>query len=373
MLLNHAQATRAQFERSMKLAIFGLSVSSAWGNGHATLWRGLWRALARRGHEVVFFERDMPWYAAHRDLGELPGGRLVLYPSWEEVRSVAARELGDADAAIVTSYCPDGRDAAALVLGSAVPVRAFYDLDTPVTLERLRRGEPVDYLPPDGLGDFDVVLSYTGGAALDELVQRLGARRVAPLYGSVDPERHRPSHPAAAYLSDLSYLGTYASDRQHALVRLFVEPARQRPSRRFVIGGAQYPGAFPWTSNIHFVYHVPPDHHPAFYCSSRLTLNVTRGAMAALGWCPSGRLFEAAACGVPILSDWWEGLDDFFAPGDEVLLARDTSEALSALDADDAELARVGRAARARVLDCHTADHRARELESALASGGAPG
>jgi spore maturation protein CgeB len=171
-------------------------------------------------------------------------------------------------------------------------------------------------------------------------------------------------------VADLSYLGTYASDRQPALVQLFVEPARQRPTRRFVIGGAQYPGGFPWTQNIHFVYHVPPDEHPAFYSSSRLTLNVTRGAMASLGWCPSGRLFEAAACGVPILSDWWRGIDDFFTPGQEVLVARDTAEALAALDAGDAELARVGRAARARALDCHTAEHRARDLEVALDAAG---
>jgi spore maturation protein CgeB len=354
----------------MKLAIFGLSVSSAWGNGHATLWRGLWRALARRGHEIVFFERDMPWYAAHRDLVSLPGGRLHLYPSWDAARPVALAELKDADAAIVTSYCPDGRDAAAMVLDSAVPVRAFYDLDTPVTLERIRRGDPVEYIPFDGLGGFDVVLSYTGGAALGELVDRLGARRVAPLYGSVDPDRHRPAPPVEPYRSDLSYLGTYAADRQHALVTLFVEPARRRPARRFVIGGAQYPGEFPWTSNIHFVYHVAPDDHPAFYSSSRLTLNVTRGAMTMLGWCPSGRLFEAAACGVPLLSDWWEGLDHFFTPGDEIFVARDTDEALAALDTVERELARVGRAARARALDCHTADHRARELEGALETAG---
>jgi spore maturation protein CgeB len=357
----------------MKLVIFGLSVSSSWGNGHATLWRGLWRALAQRGHQVIFFEHDTPWYAAHRDLVALPGGRLHLYERWDTIRGVAEGELTDADAAIVTSYCPDGPPAAELVLDSAVPVRAFYDLDTPITLDRLRRGERVEYLPEHGLAEFDLVLSYTGGAALDELVQRLGARRVAPLYGSVDPERHRPAAPAAPYVSDLSYLGTYASDRQHGLIRLFVEPARQRPARRFVIGGAQYPGEFPWTRNIHFVYHVPPDDHPVFYSSSRLTLNVTRGAMASLGWCPSGRLFEAAACGVPILSDWWEGLDDFFTPGEELLVARSTAEALAALDSDDAELARIARSARARALDCHTAAHRARELELALGTAVAGG
>lgn len=351
----------------MKLVIFGLAVSSSWGNGHATLWRGLCKALARRGHHVVFFERDVPYYAAHRDLTALPGGgRLVLYPDWREAVPAARRQLADADAAMVTSYCPDGIAAADLVLDSAVPVRAFYDLDTPVTLARLEAGEPVGYIGPRGLAEFDLVLSYTGGAALGRLATRLGARRVVPLYGSVDPELHRPVPAAERYRADLSYLGTYAEDRQAALEALFVAPARRLPDRRFLIGGAQYPETFPWTVNIFFVRHVPPPEHPAFYGSSRLTLNVTRHAMAAMGYCPSGRLFEAAACGVPILSDGWDGLDAFFTPGSEILVARGTEDALDALRAGDAELARIARAARDRTLAEHTAGHRAAALEAAL-------
>jgi spore maturation protein CgeB len=266
---------------------------------------------------------------------------------------------------MVTSYCPHGIDATELVLG-ARGVRVFYDLDTPVTLSRLRAGQSTTYVGPRGLGDFDLVLSYTGGAALDILREELGARRVAPLYGHVDPDIHRPVEPTEAFRSDLCYLGTYAVDRQAALETLFVEPARRRPERRFLIGGAQYPHDFPWAPNIYFVRHLPPPDHPAFFSSSRLALNVTRQAMAEMGWCPSGRLFEAAACGVPILSDWWEGMDDFFSPGQELLVARNTAEALAALDRDDAELARLGRCARARALDCHTAEHRVRDLELAL-------
>src|SRR5690349_840822 len=212
--------------RGVKLVIFGLTVSSSWGNGHATLWRGLCRALARHGHKVVFYERDVDYYAMNRDVTELPGGRLVLYPDWDQVASAAARDLRDADAAIVTSYCPDGIAASDLVLGSTVPVRAFYDLDTPVTLAALKAGEEVAYIGPRGLRDFDLVLSYTGGLALDELQRRLGARRVAALYGSVDPEAHQPAHPQAHYAADLSYLGTYSPDRQQALEVLFVETAR---------------------------------------------------------------------------------------------------------------------------------------------------
>jgi spore maturation protein CgeB len=350
----------------MKLVIFGLTISSSWGNGHATLWRGLCRALIARGHRVVFFERDVPYYAGTRDLWEIPGGELVLYPDWESVLPRARRELADADVAMVTSYCADGVAASALALDSPAAVRAFYDLDTPVTLDALDSGRDVSYLPPEGLGGFDLVLSYTGGRALDALRERLGARRVAPLYGHVDPEVHRPVAPLEGRKADLSYLGTYAEDRQAALEALFLEPARRMPGRVFALAGAQYPQDFPWTDNVWFRQHLPPPEHPAFLCSSALTLNVTRRAMAEMGWCPSGRLFEASACGVPILSDRWEGLDAFFTPGEEILVATTTEEAMEAISAPPERLERIARAARERTLAEHTSERRAMELETAL-------
>jgi spore maturation protein CgeB len=355
----------------MKFVVFGLTISSTWGNGHGTLWRGLCKALARQGHSVVFLERDVPYYANTRDCVEIPRGKLVLYREWEEVRSQARAELRDADVAMITSYCPDGIAAADLAL-NARGLKVFYDLDTPVTLARLAQGENVPYIGARGLADFDLVLSYTGGGALDALRERLGARRVAPLYGHVDPDVHRPCAPQPHYAADLSYLGTYSADRQAAVERLLIEPARLRPDARFLIGGAQYPQDFPWTNNIYFVRHLPPVEHPAFFCSSRLTLNVTRAAMAEMGWCPSGRLFEAAACGVPILSDTWEGLEAFFIPDEEIFAAETTDEALAALDRDDAELRRIAEAARERVLAEHTSEHRAHELITVLQSAGRP-
>jgi spore maturation protein CgeB len=254
------------------------------------------------------------------------------------------------------------------VLQSSVSLKVFYDLDTPVTLARLRDGETVPYLPEAGLGDFDLVLSYTGGRALDELTATLGARAVAPLYGSVDPDVHRPVPADPRLACDLSYLGTYAADRQAALDRLFLQAARQRPARRFTLAGSMYPGDFAWAPNIFYLSHLPPGDHPSFYCSSGWTLNVTRGPMAAMGYCPSGRLFEAAACGAAILSDWWEGLDAFFAPGEEILIAHDTADAVAALDMTDAGRQAMARRARERTLDCHTAAIRASELEETLAS-----
>ncbi len=356
----------------MKLVVFGLSVSSSWGNGHATLWRGLCRALGVHGHQVVFFEKDVPYYAQHRDLAGMEALSLRLYPDWRSVTAEAERELRDADVGMVTSYCPDGAAATELVLGSPARVRAFYDLDTPVTLARVRAGEAVEYLGPRRLQGFDLALSYTGGMALAEMKELLGARRVAPLYGSVDPTVHRPVRPVERFQADLSYLGTYAEDRQQALEALFIEPARRMRERRFLLAGAQYPAAFPWTDNIYFVRHLPPAEHPAFFSSCRLTLNITRLAMAEMGFCPSGRLFEAAACGAPVVTDWWEGLDEFFTPGRELLIARHTSDVTAALSLPDEELARIARAARERTLDEHTANHRARELETLFESALAP-
>jgi spore maturation protein CgeB len=349
----------------MKLAIFGLTITSSWGNGHATLWRGLCRALTDAGHEVTFFERDMPYYAGARDFHGMPGLRLVLYQNWGEVSRIARREVTEADAAMVTSYCPDGIAATAL-LGDHDALRVFYDMDTPVTLENLRVGRGLACMGPRGLRDFDLVLSFTGGPVLDELRERLGARRVRTLYGSVDPAVHRFASPRREFSADLSYLGTYAADRQVLLEELFVAPARRLPERKFILAGAQYPHEFPWSENIYFARHLPPEEHAAFLCSSRLTLNVTRRAMRENGWCPSGRLFEAAACGAPIISDVWDGLEEFFEPGVEILRAESREDVIATLELDDVELRRIALAARDRTLAEHTAERRAAELLAML-------
>jgi spore maturation protein CgeB len=348
----------------MKIVVFGLTISSSWGNGHATLWRGLCRALVRRGHRIVFFERDVPYYAANRDFHEIPGGTLILYDDWVGVRGRAEREIVDADAAIVTSYCPDAIVASELMLAASRPLKVFYDLDTPVTLSRLGRGEMVPYVSARRLADFDLVLSYAGGRALAAIRRLLGAIRVAPLYGHVDPQVHLPVAAVERYRADLSYLGTYAADRLSTLKALFVAPAHRRPDRRFFIGGAQYPQDFPWSGNIFFVRHLPPSEHAAFFSSSRLTLNVTRRDMAEMGWCPSGRLFEATACGAAVLSDFWDGFAAFFEPGREILLARTTDEVEAALDLTDGEISRVAKAGRERTLAEHTSERRATELIS---------
>ena len=347
----------------MKIVFFGLTISSSWGNGHATLLRGLFKALAARGHEIVFFERDVPYYSAHRDLVESPHINLHLYHDWHEIVPTARKQLSEADVAVVTSYCPDGIDATDLVVSANVDLRVFYDLDTPITLEALQQGEQLTYIGPRKLIDFDLVLSYTGGAALTALEDQLGARRVVPLFGSVDPEIHHPACSLSGYQADLSYLGTYAADRQQALDEFFIQVARRLPQKRFILGGSKYPIDFPWRQNIWYVQHVAPSAHAAFFCSSPLTLNITRGAMARMGYCPSGRLFEAAACGVTIVSDDFVGLDEFFRPGSEIIVARTTEDVIAAMQLPGDELAHIARAGRERVLTSHTAVHRAVELE----------
>jgi spore maturation protein CgeB len=351
----------------MKIIVFGLSISSAWGNGHATLWRGLFRALAEQGHQIHFFEKDVPYYASHRDAVEFPFARLILYQDFNQVIPVAEELLRNADAAIISSYCPDGARACDIVLGSNVPRKVFYDMDTPVTLLRLEHGENVAYVPSYGLGDFDLVLSYTGGEALTLLRQRLGAEKVATLYGWVDPEVYRPTDVVESYRSDLSYLGTYSADRQLALEELFLRPAATLREMKFVVGGAMHPNPQAWPSNVRYFDHVPPSEHCGFYSSAPLTLSVTRGAMAAMGYCPSGRLFEAAACGTAVLSDWWTGLDEFFRPGEEILIAHSSADVAQVLREGPGLIRRVAERARVRTMECHTAELRARRLLDLLA------
>jgi spore maturation protein CgeB len=349
----------------MRIVIFGLAITSAWGNGHATLWRGLCRELHAQGNHVTFFERDVPYYAAHRDFTAVPWCDVVLYDEWHAVHRRATAVIAEADSAIVTSFCPDAAEACRLVQSSGAR-KVFYDLDSPVTLDRLAHGEAVAYVPEEGLGGFDLVLSFAGGRTLRDLEDKLGARVALPLYGSVDPTVHHPVAPDPASRCDLSYLGTYAADRQRALQDLFIEPARRRPDLRFVLAGSQYPNEFPWTGNMYYRSHMPPADHPAFFCSSRLTLNITRGPMALAGYCPSGRLFEAAACGTPIVSDPWPGIDAFFEPGREILLATTTADVLEALDLPPAQLAAIGEAGRERAMASHSAGVRASELVDLL-------
>jgi spore maturation protein CgeB len=347
----------------MKLVVLGLSLTSSWGNGHATTYRALLRAFAARGHEVLFLERDVPWYAQNRDLPQPDFCRLALYGDLAELERWRG-EVAAADAVIVGSYVPDGVAVGRWALEAARGVVAFYDIDTPVTLAKLAAGD-TEYLSAELIADYDLYLSFTGGPTLQMLEGRYGSPAARALYCSVDADAYRPT--GAARRWDLSYLGTYSLDRQPTLERLLLEPARRAPDLRFCVAGPQYPADIDWPANVERLEHVPPAQHPDFYSASRFTLNVTRQDMIAAGWSPSVRLFEAGACGAPIVSDLWEGLDALLAPGREIVLAQDGEAVLQILrGADEAQRDAMARAARARILAAHTAAHRAAELETHL-------
>jgi spore maturation protein CgeB len=354
----------------VKLVVLGLSLSSSWGNGHATTFRALLKAFAARGHDILFLERDVPWYASARDQAD-PDYCHLEYYSDLEVLERWRPEIEEADAVIVGSYVPQGVEVGRFVQTHARGVTAFYDIDTPVTLAKLERCD-FEYLSPDIIPGYDVYLSFTGGPTLRHLEDHYRSPAARALYCSVDPEAYPPLDVAKKW--DLSYLGTYSPDRQPTLERLLLEPARALPDRRFVVAGPQYPDGIDWPANVERIEHLPPADHPAFYAASRFTLNVTRADMIAAGWSPSVRLFEAAACAVPVISDRWEGLDSLFAPGREIVLADTSGQVIDLLrSADTAAAAAMGLAARARVLAGHRAADRARELETALREAAAVG
>jgi len=345
----------------MRFVFFGLSITSSWGNGHATTYRALVRELARRGHDALFLERDRPWYADNRDMPKPPFGTTQLYDSVAEARGRFAADVRDADVVIVGSYVPDGVEIGEWVTTTATGVSAFYDIDTPVTLAKLASGD-YEYLTPSLIPRYDLYLSFTGGPTLRHVEDRYGSPRARVLYCSADPSVYFPE--ARERTWDFGYLGTYGADRQPTLDALLTEPARRWPEGRFVVAGPMYPESLRWPANVRRVDHLSPSQHRGFYCAQRFTLNVTRADMIRAGYSPSVRLFEAAACGTPIISDEWRGLDTVFRPGEEILVAKSADEALRYLrDWGEEEAARIGANARRRVLREHTAAHRAAELE----------
>ena len=347
----------------MKIVIFGLSITSSWGNGHATTYRALARALRARRHQVIFFERNAEWYRSNRDLPEPSFCKVHIYEQWDEVLPKARKEVCDSDVAMVGSYCPDGIAAIEEILTSKAGVKAYYDIDTPITVAQLRSGG-AEYLKPHQIPGFDIYFSFTGGPMLRELETSFGAKVAVPLYCSFDPAKYRFAPVRPEYACDFSYMGTYAPDRQAKIEKLFCTPARQLPAKRFLLAGPQYPEDLRWPQNVKHIIHLEPRFHASFYSSSRMTLNVTRREMVLAGYCPSVRLFEAAACGSAIVSDSWPGLETFLMPGKEILVPGSWQDVVHYLsEMEEAEIRRVGRNAQQRVLAEHTAEHRAEEFE----------
>lgn len=353
----------------MKLVVLGLTVTSSWGNGHATTYRSLLTALHARGHSIVFFERDVEWYGSNRDLPAPEFCEVVLYEEWSAVRDRVLREAGEADAVIVGSYFPDAIAATRALLDGGIEAVLFYDIDTPVTMAALRSHGRAEYLEAEAIPGYAAYMSFTGGPALKELEDRFGSPMAVPLYCSVNADLYMRGETRAEFWCDLSYLGTYAEDRQEKLMELLNRPAMGMPEGKFLVAGPMYPKEVVWAANVGRLNHVSPPEHPAFYTSARFTLNLTRREMVAAGYSPSVRLFEAAACGAAMISDWWEGLDGFFEPGREILIAKSAEDVVQILtETTDAEAAELGSRARERILAAHTAKQRAIEFEEIVAA-----
>lgn len=345
----------------MRFVFIGLSITSSWGNGHATTYRGLVRELSRRGHDVLFLERDVPWYRENRDAPAPNGCRVGLYTGLAELRREFGEQVRDADVVVVGSYVPDGASIGRWVIEQARGLTAFYDIDTPITLAKLEQGDH-EYLTPELVSCYGMYLSFTGGPTLDRLEDYWGAVAARHLPCSVDAERYRPVETELRW--ELGYLGTYSDDRQPSVERYLSQVARRFPERQFVVGGSSYPMSIGWPSNVARLDHVAPPEHSAFYAAQRWTLNVTRQHMVSAGWSPSVRLFEAAACGVPIVSDRWDGIERYFEPGREILLVDSTDDVDWVLRSiEESERRAIAERARARVLREHTAAVRAEQLE----------
>ncbi|QJD96838.1 glycosyltransferase [Mucilaginibacter robiniae] len=347
-------------KESLNITILGLSITSSWGNGHATTFRAIVNELNKAGHQVTFLERDVPWYSSNRDLPNPNFCKLILYKDLNELKQQYAEPVQSADMVIVGSYVPEGVEVGKWVCKEAQGIKAFYDIDTPVTLAKLERKD-YEYLAPELIPAYDLYLSFTGGPTLQLLEEKYGSPCARALYCSVDPALYYPEAIEKKY--DLGYLGTYSDDRQPPLERLLFDAAQQWPEGRFTVAGPQYPDTIQWPANVHHIHHLPPAEHREFYNAQRFTLNITRADMIKAGYSPSVRLFEAAACGVPIISDYWEGLDTVFEFGKEILVSYSGAETLAFLkDIDEEERIRIGERARTKILEAHTAKHRAQEL-----------
>lgn len=349
-------------KKSLNIVIFGLSITSSWGNGHATTYRALLKALAKRGHRIIFFERDVPWYAANRDMPKVPRCELFLYSDLSEITRRYLRIINQGDFIIVGSYVPQGIELANKLFSIAQCPVGFYDIDTPVTIADLRRGK-CQYLCANQIRRYCLYLSFTGGPMLDLLQEKYGSPLAKPLYCSVDTDRYFPEKKQKQF--ELGYLGTYSQDRQPSLDEFLLAPARKLKNKKFTVAGPKYPPDLPWPGNVKRTEHLPPDQHRNFYNSQRFTLNVTRRDMIKAGFSPSVRLFEAAACGTAIISDYWPGLEKFFEINKEILICNNRDDTISYLnEISNSRRIEIAHLARQRILKEHTADNRAAQLEN---------
>ena len=352
----------------MTIAFFGSSLVSAYWNGACTYYRGIVRALNDRGHRVCFYEPDAFDRQAHRDIDDPEWAQVVVYEPSDE-RAVREVVAGAAEAEVIVKASGVGVYDA--VLEQAVAeiegpeVRIFWDVDAPATLASMET-DPESPLR-ELVGRYDIVLTYGGGQPAIDRYAALGARACVPVYNALDPETHHPAPPHPELACDLAFLGNRLPDREARVEEFLFGAVEALPRRSFLLGGSGWEERVANLANVRYLGHVPPGDHNALNRSALAVLNVSRESMAANGWSPATRVFEAAGAGACLISDEWEGIEDFLAPGEEVLVARDGGEVAELLEALEPDRARaIGEAALERVLAEHTYDRRAEQVERIL-------
>lgn len=349
----------------MKIAFYGSSLVSSYWNGAATYYRGMLKALHARGYAITFYEPDAFDRQQHRDIDPPPYARSVVYPATTEALNAVLAEAADAD--IVVKANGVGVFDAELLAGivrHAAPhaLKVFWDVDAAATLDEMR-GDP-SHPVRAALPDLDMVLTYGGGPPVVEAYAGFGAKRCVPVYNALDPETHHPVPRDERFACDLAFLGNRLPDREARVEEFFLKPAAALPDQRFLIGGNGWETkAMP--ANVRHRGHVYTAEHNAFNCTPRAVLNVARDSMAHIGFSPATRVFEAAGAAACLITDSWEGIEQFLVPDREVLVARDgqdVAEHLAALTPERATA--IGRAALARVLAEHTYDLRAEQVDA---------
>jgi spore maturation protein CgeB len=354
--------------KGLNIAFFGSSLVSAYWNGAATYYRGIIRALAERGHRVTFYEPDAYERQKHRDIPDPEWAKVVVYPADKEKGVMRALEMArGADLVVKASgvgVFDDLLEQAVLEFQSPETLVIFWDVDAPATLDRVQKN-PKDAFKPL-ISRYDLIFTYGGGDPVVNAYQALGAKQCVPIYNALDPSTHFPVPPDSRFECDLAFLGNRLPDREARVEQFFLNVAAELRSQKFILGGNGWHDK-PMSPNIKYLGHVYTKDHNALNCTPKAVLNISRESMARYGFSPATRVFEAAGAAACMITDAWEGIDFFFEPGSEILVANSGNEVKNLLANLSPERARqIGQAAYKRVLAQHTYAHRAAQVESIL-------
>ena len=351
----------------MKFAFFGSSLVSAYWNGAATYYRGIIKAMHERGHEIVFYEPDAYDRQKNRDIEDPEYASIKVYQNSSTAVFEALDDAKDADVIVKTSgvgVFDELLEKEVVNLKKEDRFVVFWDVDAPATLDRVKHDER-DYFRKI-IPRFDLVLTYGGGDPVVNTYKAFGARQCFPIYNALDPSTHHPVPRDARFDADLAFLGNRLPDREKRVEQFFIDVAAQMSSAKFILGGSGWLDK-PMPTNVNYIGHVYTRDHNAFNCSPKAVLNISRDSMASYGFSPATRVFEAAGAGACIITDYWNGIDFFFEPEEEILVARsgeEVKEILAGLSSERAK--KIGLAAKSKVLAKHTYANRAVELDSIL-------